>query len=167
MNLRYVLLLALWLGIMPSCMSAPKQLSNTTVLHLSVVEQISLGSHQSIIEQRFGKPTETKDVFDSKDSMALVYSDDSKTDRATFIIDKKTGQLLAKAWQVEDGDSEQNVEVALKRYPKANFKKRDSKWIADFSPDEAWYEDRKLGITIRVRKKRNEVSSIIWSVSSK
>ena len=113
-----------------------------------------------------GKPGKTESVRSSSNKVAWVYFDErSAIERATLIIDKKSGQLVAKTWQVEDGDLEQRVDAALKRYPNAHFKRRELKWInPHIAPDEAYYEDQDLGLSIEVRKKRNEVFSITWTL---
>lgn len=162
MKFCYFLLIVFSFSAGSGCISAPQNGYSTHLINLSKIEQLPLGSNTKTIEQILGSPTEMQSINDLKNTTAWVYFDNHKINRVTLIVDKISGRLLAKTWQIEDGDLERDIQTTLKRYPKANFKLRHAKWIADFLPDEAYYEDLALGLSIKVRKKRQEVLSISW-----
>jgi hypothetical protein len=136
------------------------------VVRLPKIEQLPLGSKKMEVEHALEQPGKVEPVSTGGSKMAWVYFDsESSLERATLVIDNSTDQLVAKTWEVESGDPEQAIDVALKRYPRAHFEKREPKWINPHAaPDEAYYVDSVLGLSIKFRKKRHEVSSITWTM---
>lgn len=157
-----------FLLIVLSATSNCKTLSSSKVdsseaIQLSKLEKIPLNSTQEEVEGILGKPRERVSIADSAEDVGWVYFDDKNEDRATLVFNKSTRKLGAKTWLVKDGDSERRVEVALKRYPSARFKKREAEWVnPHIAPDEYYYEDPDLNLSIEVRFTRNEVTFISW-----
>lgn len=146
-----------------SCKSTPTtEATGKNQITLSNLEKIPLRSKKEDVEGFFGKPNK---VEDDKDFFAWVYSDTKGIERATLVFNKSTGQLGAKNWDVEDGDPEQKIEIALKRFPSARFRKREREIVnPHIAPDEYFYEDPSQNLSIEVRFTRNEVSNINWAL---
>ena len=85
--------------------------------------------------------------------------------KTSFSFDAKTDKLLGVNWNVGDGDREQNLDFAKSKFKTAHFFKREAEQICShFSPDEVYFEDKKLGLSITWRKTRKEVESISWGI---
>jgi hypothetical protein len=131
-------------------------------LTLDKVERLQIGATSSEVEHAFGKPTEIITSETSRNSTEWFYAV-GDYNRAVFEIDRTTGQLFSKFWDVREGEPERGLETALGRYPNARFKSRDSKIRASHGgPGFAWYDDSLSGVSVQFRKDKNAVEAIVW-----
>ncbi len=159
--LKFFLILSLFIA---SCKSTPPSLATT--LSFSLVEQIKLDSKKETIEQILGKPTQILPVASLIGEIAWLYAETKRNlIRATLVFNIKSEKLISKTWEIYDGYLEQNIDALLKKFPNAKFKRQNAKWInPHIAPDEAYYEDHNLGLSIEIRRLRNEARSITWTM---
>lgn len=76
-------------------------------------------------------------------------------------FNKNTGILEAFHWRVGAGEREQMLENSLARFPEAKWTPELDDWVhAHFFPDDCYFRDHHLGVTVHYQINRKEVSSI-------
>ncbi len=161
--MRYKIVLTLTLStLLYSCTTT----QSNSILPKPTLEQfdrVTLGAHKQEIEAVFGKPSEILSYPEEADIANWLYSNDSGAS-IIFVINKKSDLLLAKTWEVyEEENPIIKLEDVLARYPKAHFKKRSaSTRNPHYVPDEAWIEDRSIGLSIEIRNSSKQVRAISW-----
>ncbi len=132
-------------------------------LTLHKVENVALGTLKDGLEQSFGQPQYVAGPYPEQNTVEWFYGK-GHYNRAAFLMDGASSRVTSKFWNIEEGDPERKLEVALARYPQAHFMKRDSKFIHAHRghPTDVWYEDQALGLSILVKKATNEVDAIYW-----
>ena len=120
----------------------------------------------------FGKANEViniKDIPGSTDSGEQWEYLEKGLSRATFSFDSKTETLQGWVWSVFQGDDEENLKVALKRFPEGAWEVETLKWVnPHHMPNDCYFKDKKRGISIEFNRTRKEVVSISrWNPSRK
>lgn len=160
--------IALFLVFVLSCsMTSKKPYSNsdTQKLTLDLLEKIDLNSTAQRVKGLFGKPSE--ETIYRKNWTAWTYKEKG-LGRITLVFENAQGKLVSKTWFIRPGEKEASIENSLNRYPQAKFKKRNAPWInPHYGPDEIYYEDSDLNLSIEVSQRRNEVNSISWRQKNK
>lgn len=134
---------------------------NAKQLSLEKVETLEIArSSPEEIKLLFGEPY--KAVQSVEGSTWLYLNAQSTGQKAAFKF-TSANTLASIHWIVYDEDAEKNLAVVKRRYPKANFQKRELDWInPHIAPSEVYFQDEKLGISIEVNKYRGGVTSIGW-----
>ena len=145
-----------------TCAGSASGFAGTPPITLDYIESLKIGSTtKPEIEAKLGKPYW---VSDDKKSLELLFLNPQGTgQRASFSFNEK-GILETKMLLITDADSEIQPEVAFKRYPHSKFHRHDAEITDPHSlPDEVYYEDLSTGLSIEIRKGRNEVSTLSWA----
>jgi hypothetical protein len=143
-----------------------QQSSSNTSLTIEVIEKIKPGKTKiDEVTKILGKPN--KEIPFNKNGERLVtqiYLEGSPTStRLSLIYDLETNTVDSFTWFPKENEKENYLKKVLKRYDYAHFKARQAEWINPHaSPDEVFFEDVKLGLTITYLKTPNYVESIAW-----
>lgn len=113
------------------------------------------------------KITNLKNFPESKETGELWEYIESGMTRLSISFESSNEILQGWAWSVPEGASEQNLKAALKQFPGASWEVETVKWVnPHHMPNECYFKDKKLGISIQYDKARNEVSYISrWNPS--
>jgi len=138
-------------------------------LGINIVEQLRPGtSTKKEIRKLLGTPDEVVDLSqlpNSKDKGELWEYERTGYARVSASFDSSSEVLVSITFNVRKEDREQNLRAALARFSGANWKVETTPWINPHAfPDECYFVDAKLGVSVEYRRTRNEVSSIFrWN----
>lgn len=139
----------------------------------SVLERLQPGSStKSDLTRLLGKPNKVTDLKDVPGSSLRgerwEYSEDG-LDRFTVFVARETDKISSYVFDVDEGDPEKALKVAMSRYPEANWQPDTVKWINPHHfPDECFLKDEARGIRIEYQVERQTVNSIFrWDPSRK
>ncbi len=120
------------------------------------------------IERVFGRPSFTT-AAQQEEGELWYYGGEGAFFRASFYFPKNTEKVDTVNWQVSDTDPERQLQTALKLYPKAKWQIKTVDWVNPHAlPDECYFQDSELGISIEYDRSRKKVASIWrWNPSRK
>jgi len=165
------MLAALSFGLLVSCATGQNIPSTTNpasrvLLSIERVEALHPGKdNEESAKQLFGEPDmKVTDPEPGIGDVWLYFDPGTKATRVSLQFDSKSTILLAAAWFVRGNSPEENLKTVIAKFPNAHFKKREAKQIVpDYIPDEAYLEDRKLGVQIEYYQSNSRVHSITWT----
>ncbi len=137
------------------------------MLQLETVEKLQLGhTDKDEIKKLFGNPDNIFNLeqFSETNETGEIWEfNENSYPRLSIYFEKESTLTHSITWGVRSGDPEQDLHTAKARYKTANWEARSAPFSNPHkTPDECYYEDRKMGISIEFRKTRKEVSSISW-----
>jgi len=163
---------SLFLGIMVTslfgCSSISSKVSKSTQKDYSLArteQQLKPGaSTQADIARILGKPDMIAPAEKSLDVAWLYLNDKKDETRVSFIFD---GHAVLKEtnWWTTSGDPENDLKIALSRFPTAHFVRTSLPWTTQHSaPDPVdFYTDDSLGVTISYYVGHKYVADISFS----
>lgn len=159
MKTIFLVLLFGSLSFVPSAHS-----NNVVESKLSSVQLFIPGSaNRDKVEKTLGKPTH---IFNSSPSVETWEYSVGKIVRLSISFESQ-GLVSGWTWLVVSGEPEQDLKIALGKYPNANWTPETVKWVNPHQvPMECFYKDYKEGISIAYSRARKEVTSISrWNPS--
>ena len=158
----------LTLALLSACSTASISPARRPIT-LSDLERLRPG-RATIQELRLelGAPEET--INDSASEEVWVYNEphgELNWQRASFTIDKRSGEILASVLLLREADTLHDLDQATRYFSASHFVIKDEGWSKrrEYS-DDTEYSDSVNGISMTVRRTRNTVSDIgFWQPS--
>jgi hypothetical protein len=117
---------------------------------------------------KLGSGAPTKNALTKQLGKPVAVAADSKQmgesweyDGLTVFFEKQADAAHSWTWRVQEGFPEQNLKVAMSRFSGAKWEPETVKWINPHHfPNECFFKDKNLGISIEYNRARKEVFSI-------
>jgi hypothetical protein len=163
MNLRSVAFSLLSLQLLTGCVALNStDRENGVALKLSAIKKVKAGkTTKAEIEEWFGK---ADSIVPAENRKGEFYHYKERTlERASFYFPSGSNTVDTISWEVFDEDPEQDLRTALQTYPDAKWEVKTVDWVNPHAlPDECYFQDKRLGISIEFRRTRKEVTSLWW-----
>jgi hypothetical protein len=164
MNLIFCTLL-LSLSLL-SCSTLTSSSIEKRDLSLDYTKQLKPGTlTHSDIKAKLGNPDKIVPILDpSAPKEAWLYLNQEKdSTRISFIFDQNLN-LLSTHWFTDNNEKETVLQFAINQFPQAHFIRTDAPWTTHhYAPNEQFYIDQSLGITITYLVGNRYVESISFS----
>lgn len=135
-------------------------------LSLEYAKQLKPGTlTHSDIKKKLGNPDKIVPILDpSASKEAWLYLNQEKdSTRISFIFDQNSN-LLSTHWFTDTNEKETVLQFAINQFPQAHFIRTDAPWTTHhYAPNEQFYIDQSLGITIAYLMGNRYVESITFS----
>jgi len=131
-------------------------------------DQTGKGQISFAVFAKLGTVAPTKSALTKQLGRPVTVVPDSKQtgetwefDGLTVFFEKQAETAHSWTWRVQEGFPEQNLKVAMSRFEGAKWEPETVKWVNPHHfPNECYFKDKKLGISIEYNRARKEVFSI-------
>ncbi len=145
-----------------SCSSLETQESKGTFALKNILNIIPDKSDEESVLLALG-PADVVMPIPNSDSTAWIFKDKRTGHQRLSLVFNSEKKVHSVLWLVRQGEPEINIANSKNYFPHATFEEKDAPWENPHAaPNERLYTDHEKGISITVRKSRQEVESISW-----